>query len=73
MILVVDWRECAKSPPALRTLKGALNAVTGGAAGLQQFGGGATLLYCMSEEAREGRDGCMAERTPDLAKFPRRP
>lgn len=71
--MVVDWRECAKSPLALRTLEGALNTVTGGAAGLRQFAGGATLLRCMSEEAREGRDACMATRTPDFAKFPRRP
>jgi naphthoate synthase len=71
----VAWsRELlAKSPLALRMLKGALNAVTDGAAGMQQFAGDATLLYYMSEEAQEGRDAYVAKRPPDFAKFPRRP
>ena len=38
-----------RSPLALRMLKGALNAVTDGAAGMQQFAGDATLLFYMSE------------------------
>jgi naphthoate synthase len=63
----------AKSPLALRMLKGALNAVTDGAAGMQQFAGDATLLYYMSEEAQEGRDAYVAKRDPDFGKFPRRP
>jgi len=62
-----------KSPLALRMLKGALNAFTDGAAGLQQFAGDATLLYYMSEEAQEGRDAFKEKRQPDFAKFPRRP
>ena len=71
----ISWsRELlAKSPLALRMLKGALNAVTDGAAGMQQFAGDATLLYYMSEEAQEGRDAYVAKRTPDFGKFPRRP
>jgi naphthoate synthase len=71
----VSWaRELlAKSPLALRMLKGALNAVTDGAAGMQQFAGDATLLYYMSEEAQEGRDAYVNKRAPDFAKFPRRP
>jgi naphthoate synthase len=63
----------AKSPLALRMLKGALNTVTDGAAGMQQFAGDATLLYYMSEEAQEGRDAYVAKRAPDFRKFPRRP
>jgi naphthoate synthase len=63
----------AKSPLALRMLKGALNAVTDGAAGMQQFAGDATMLYYMSEEAQEGRDAFKDKRVPDFAKFPRRP
>jgi naphthoate synthase len=62
-----------KSPLALRMLKGALNAVTDGAAGMQQFAGDATLLYYMSEEAQEGRDAFKQKRQPDFARFPRRP
>jgi naphthoate synthase len=62
-----------KSPLALRMLKGALNAVTDGAAGMQQFAGDATLLFYMSEEAQEGRDAFKEKRRPDFARFPRRP
>jgi naphthoate synthase len=40
---------------------------------MQQFAGDATLLYYMSEEAQEGRDAFKEKRTPDFAKFPRRP
>ncbi len=71
----VSWaREMlAKSPLALRMLKGALNAVTDGAAGMQQFAGDATMLYYMSEEAQEGRDAYVGKRAPDFAKFPKRP
>jgi naphthoate synthase len=71
----VSWaREMlAKSPLALRMLKGALNAVTDGAAGMQQFAGDATMLYYMSEEAQEGRDAYAGKRAPDFGKFPRRP
>ncbi len=63
----------AKSPLALRMLKGALNAVTDGAAGMQQFAGDATMLYYMSEEAQEGRDAFKEKRSPDFSNFPRRP
>jgi naphthoate synthase len=71
----VAWaREMlAKSPLSLRMLKGALNAVTDGAAGMQQFAGDATMLYYMSEEAQEGRDAYVNKRAPDFGKFPRRP
>jgi naphthoate synthase len=62
-----------KSPLALRMLKGALNTVTDGAAGMQQFAGDATLLYYLSEEAQEGRDAFKQKRRPDFARFPRRP
>jgi naphthoate synthase len=71
----VSWaRELlAKSPLALRMLKAALNAVTDGAAGMQQFAGDATMLYYMSEEAQEGRDAYVHKRRPDFSRFPRRP
>jgi len=71
----VAWAQemLAKSPLALRMLKGALNAVTDGAAGMQQFAGDATMLYYMSEEAQEGRNAFVAKRPPDFGQFPRRP
>jgi len=71
----VAWAHelLAKSPLALRMLKGALNTVTDGAAGMQQFAGDATMLYYMSEEAQEGRDAFRQKRRPDFARFPRRP
>jgi naphthoate synthase len=71
----VSWaRELLeKSPLALRMLKGALNAVTDGAAGMQQFAGDATMLFYMSEEAQEGRNAYLEKRKPDFAAFPRRP
>ena len=71
----LKWSDelLAKSPLALRMLKGALNAVTDGAAGMQQFAGDATMLYYMSKEAQEGRDAFKEKRVPDFAKFPRRP
>ncbi|MFI5067312.1 MAG: 1,4-dihydroxy-2-naphthoyl-CoA synthase [Streptosporangiales bacterium] len=62
-----------KSPLALRMLKGALNAVTDGAAGMQQFAGDATLLYYLSEEAQEGRNAFREKRQPEFGRFPRRP
>ena len=40
---------------------------------MQQFAGDATLLYYMSEEAQEGRNAYQQKRTPDFARFPRRP
>jgi naphthoate synthase len=71
----VSWAQemLAKSPLALRMLKGALNAVTDGAAGMQQFAGDATMLYYMSEEAQEGRNAYVGKRPPDFSQFPRRP
>ena len=71
----VSWaREMLdKSPLALRMLKGAINAVSDGAAGMQQFAGDATMLFYMSEEAQEGRDAFKEKRRPEFDKFPRRP
>jgi naphthoate synthase len=71
----VQWaREIvAKSPLAIRLLKAAFNADTDGLAGLQQLGGDATLLYYLSDEAREGKDAFLQKRKPDFRKFPRFP
>lgn len=71
----VTWaREMLeKSPLALRMLKGAINAKSDGAAGMQQFAGDATMLFYMSEEAQEGRDAFKEKRRPEFDRFPRRP
>ncbi|MFQ5515006.1 MAG: 1,4-dihydroxy-2-naphthoyl-CoA synthase [Myxococcota bacterium] len=71
----VQWcREIlTHSPLAIRLLKAALNADCDGQMGLQQLAGDATLLYYMSDEAREGRDAFVEKRTPDFSRFPRFP
>jgi naphthoate synthase len=71
----VEWcrKILAKSPLALRLLKAGLNADSDGLAGIQQLAGDATLLYYMTEEAQEGRNAFREKRSPDFAKFPRRP
>ena len=63
----------ALSPMALRFLKAAMNADCDGQVGLLDFGGSATLLYYLSEEAQEGRDAFVEKRKPDFGKFKRFP
>lgn len=63
----------ANSPTALRLLKAALNADCDGQAGLQQLAGDATLLFYLTEEAREGKRAFLEKRAPDFRKFPRFP
>jgi len=62
-----------KSPIALRFLKAAFNADTDGLAGLQQLAGDATMLYYMTDEAREGKQAYLEKRKPDFSGFPRLP
>ena len=62
-----------KSPTALRFLKASFNADTDGLAGLQQLAGDATMLFYLTEEAKEGRDAFLEKRPPDWSKFPRFP
>jgi naphthoate synthase len=71
----VQWaREILeKSPTALRLLKAAFNADTDGLAGLQQLAGDATLLYYLTEEAKEGKNAFLEKRKPDWTRFPRFP
>ncbi len=71
----VSWAKeiLEKSPLALRLLKAAFNADTDGLAGLQQLGGDATLLYYLSDEAKEGRDAFLEKRPPNFSKFRRYP
>ncbi|MEQ1664112.1 MAG: 1,4-dihydroxy-2-naphthoyl-CoA synthase [Bdellovibrionales bacterium] len=61
------------SPIAIRCLKSALNADCDGQMGLLDLAGNATLLYYMSEEAKEGKTAFIEKRKPDFAKFPRLP
>jgi naphthoate synthase len=63
----------ALSPMALRFLKAAMNADCDGQMGLLDFGGSATLLYYLSEEAQEGRDAFVERRKPDFGRFKRFP
>jgi naphthoate synthase len=74
-IETVKWcREMLSlSPLALRCLKASLNADCDGQMGLLDLAGNATLLYYMSEEAKEGRQAFVEKRPVDFSKFPRLP
>jgi naphthoate synthase len=71
----VTWcREMLEmSPTALRFLKASFNADTDGLAGIQQLAGDATLLYYLTDEAKEGRNAFVEKRKPDFSKYPRFP
>jgi len=71
----IQWAKeiLEKSPTAIRFLKAAFNADTDGLAGIQQLAGDATLLYYLTEEAKEGRNAFLEKRKPDFSRFPRFP
>jgi len=71
----VQWcREIlCHSPLALRCLKSSLNADCDGQAGLQELAGNATMLFYMTDEAKEGHTAFVEKRAPDFARFPKRP
>jgi naphthoate synthase len=68
----VAWANeiLAKSPLAIRLLKSAFNAELDGQAGIQELAGNATLLYYMSEEAKEFHAAQREKRRPDARRFP---
>jgi naphthoate synthase len=71
----VQWAKkmLKKSPLALRMLKSAFNAELDGQAGIQELAGNATLLYYLSDEAKEGKNAFLEKREPDFSKFPKFP
>jgi naphthoate synthase len=68
----VKWaREILQhSPLAIRLLKSGFNAELDGQAGIQELAGNATLLYYMSEEAKEFHSAQREKRKPDARKYP---
>lgn len=68
----VKWAKeiLGHSPLAIRCLKSAFNADVDGQSGLQELAGNATLLYYMSEEAKEFHGAQREKRKPDARKFP---
>ena len=71
----VKWAKeiLGNSPLAIRLLKSGFNAELDGQAGIQELAGNATLLYYMSEEAKEFHSAQREKRKPDARKFPWRP
>ena len=71
----VEWARkiIQKSPMAIRMLKASFNAELDGQAGIQELAGNATLLYYLSEEAKEGKNAFLEKRDPDWTKYPKFP
>jgi naphthoate synthase len=71
----VHWAKMIlkKSPLAIRMLKCSFNAELDGQAGIQELAGNATLLYYLSDEAKEGKNAFLEKREPDFSKFPKFP
>lgn len=61
------------SPLAIRMLKSAFNAELDGQTGIQELAGNSTLLYYLSDEAKEGRNAFNEKRKPDFSKYPKFP
>ena len=71
----LEWaREILqRSPLAIRCLKAALNADCDGQLGLMDLAGNTTLLYYLSEEAKEGGKAFLERRSANFSQFPRLP
>jgi len=61
------------SPTAIRFLKNTFIAESDGLAGLQNMAGDITMMYYMTEEAKEGKNAFNEKRKPDFSKFPKPP
>lgn len=61
------------SPLAIRCMKASLNADCDGQIGLQILAGNTTMLYYMTEEAKEGHSALLEKRQPRFREFPWRP
>lgn len=72
---VIQWARkiMRHSPLAIRMLKSSFNAELDGQAGIQELAGNATLLYYLTEEAKEGRNAFIEKRDPDFDDFPKFP
>jgi len=68
----VAWAKdiLQRSPLAIRCLKSAFNAELDGQAGIQELAGNATMLYYMTEEAKEFMTAQREKRAPDARRFP---
>lgn len=71
----IEWcrKIQKKSPMAIRVLKSAFNAELDGQSGIQELAGNATLLYYLSDEAKEGKNAFLEKRDPDFSKYPKFP
>jgi naphthoate synthase len=67
------YKILLKSPLSIRMLKSSFNAELDGQAGIQELAGNATLLYYLSDEAKEGKNAFIEKRDPDFSKFPKFP
>ena len=68
----VKWAQeiLGHSPLAIRCLKSAFNADVDGQSGLQELAGNATMLYYMTDEAKEFHRAQREKRRPEARKFP---
>lgn len=68
----VSWAKdiLQRSPLAIRCLKAAFNAELDGQSGIQELAGNATMLYYMTEEAKEFMTAQKEKRKPKTEKFP---
>jgi naphthoate synthase len=58
------------SPLAIRLLKSSFNAAVDGQAGIQELAGNATLLFYMSEQAKDAKNAFLKKEKPDFRKYP---